>query len=326
MADRGDISLAEPPAPSSESRGLVHRQRSWEPFGLADSPDCEEEFVLTGRLPADHPVLCDGPGRFHDLQAVAEMVRETGEFIGGTHFGIPARRTGVFYRFALAARDVGTWRTGAAPGELSAVLRVRPDKVIDGVPRALELRIALQLDDMPCGTGTANVVFLPPMTHRNHRLHSRGRALLAEPDPLPGQPVDPAEVGRDFAGNVLVHGPAPLANGRLSAGVWLPADWPLPDEAAQGQLSALAQLETLRQTSLLAVGRGYGFATERCTLAALKVHFRGYAEPDLAMRCAAVVGLRGRDAEGRRQAPVTLTLTQAGRAVVEAVTMVVEDF
>ncbi|MHC0430224.1 AfsA-related hotdog domain-containing protein [Streptomyces sp. O3] len=327
MVDRGDIALAEAPAPGHGTRRLIHRQRSWEPFGLTEAPDSEEEFVLTGELPRAHPLLSDGPGRFHDLQAAAETVRETGEFIGRTHFGVPEGRTGVFYRFAVATRDVAAWRAGDDPAHLTTAMRVRPDRVIDGVPRALEFRTALQINDVTCGTGTANVVFLPPMTHRHHRAHSRDRALrAARPEPVPTRPIDPAEVGREHAGNILVHGPAELTHGRLSVGVRVPDAWPLRDEPAPGHLSALVQLEALRQTSLLAVGRACKLAPERCTLASLKVHFRGYAEPDLAMRCAAVAGLCGRDAVGRRQAPVTLTLTQAGRAVLEAVTTVVEDF
>jgi hypothetical protein len=329
----GGIQTAAPGA--GGGRTLVHRQRSWEPFGVAGAPGGEEEFVLCGELPLTDPVL-GGGGRFHDLQAAAEMVRDTGELIGQSHFGVPAGRLGVFYRFALATRDVSAWRTGEQPARLTCALRVRPDKVIDSVPRALELRIALEIDEVPCGGGAANVVFLPPVTHRNHRMYSRGRVLAtAAAAAAPAVPVDPGEVGRGAAGAVLVHSPAVLGGGRLTVGVRAPG---APEPGGQspggqapggqvpgGQVPALVQLETLRQTSLLAAGRVHRLVAERCTLAALKVHFRGYAEPGVAMRCAAVAGGCGRDGEGRRQAPVTLTLTQGGRAVVEAVATVVED-
>ncbi|MCX3061379.1 AfsA-related hotdog domain-containing protein [Streptomyces beihaiensis] len=327
MGVSAEAAVADAPARRG-TRRLVHRLRSWEPLGLAESPDSEEEFVLSDDLPSSHVLLCDGPHRFHDLQAAAEMIREIGEFIGKTHFGVPVDRTGVFYRFAVATRDVSSWRaTGTGPAQLTQVLKVRPEKVIAQVPRALEFRTFLQIGDVPCGAGTVNVVFLPPMTHSNHRRHSRAQALRAPArTDVTGAPVDPAEVGRSLPGNVLVHGPCDLSDGRLSVGVRVPAGWPMPGRAAEGHVPALVQLETLRQTSLLAVGRAHGLRPERCTLASLKVHFRGYAEPELGMRCAAVVGLCGRDSEGRRQTPVTLTLTQGGRAVLEAVTTVVEDF
>lgn len=55
------------------------------------------------------------------------------------------------------------------------------------------------------------------------------------------------------------------------------------------------------------------------------MHFRGYAEPDLPMRCTAVWDRLGKDEEGRRTVPVGLSLVQAERAVLEATASVVED-
>ncbi|MEU5322115.1 AfsA-related hotdog domain-containing protein [Streptomyces sp. NPDC021056] len=323
--------LADPPAPGGGTRSLVHRQRSWEPFGLSDATaDQRQEFVLTGELTTGHPLVAAGPHRFHDLQTAVEMVRETGEFIGQTHFSVPANRTAVFYRVAVATRDVSAWRASAdargRPALLTSELRVRPDKVIDGVPRSLRFSTVLSIDDVPCGSGSADVVFLPPVVHRNHRVLSLATALTAPADESGAdRPADPADVGRSHPETVLVHGPFDLTHGRLSATVRVPDNWPLPDGATEGHMPALVQLEALRQTALLAAGRMHQLATDRCTLGSLKVHFRGYAEPDMAMRCAAVVGLCGRDAEGRRLSPVTLTLTQGGRAVLEAVVTVVED-
>jgi hypothetical protein len=330
MDGTSHTALADPPALGGAARCLVHRQRSWEPFGLSDAaPDHSQEFMLTGELPTTHPLLCAGPHRFHDLQTAVEMVRETGEFIGQTHFSVPANRTAVFYRVAVATPDISAWRTAAdareRPALLTSELRVRPDKVIDGVPRALRFTTRLSIDDVPCGSGSADVVFLPPVVHRNHHVLSRASALAAPGEPAVGQAADPAEVGRSHPDTVLVHGPFEVTHGRLSVAVHVPDGWPLPDGAAEGHVPALVQLEALRQTSLLAAGRMHHLATDRCTLGSLKVHFRGYAEPDQTMRCAAVVGLCGRDAEGRRLSPVTLTLTQGGRAVLEAVATVVED-
>lgn len=94
-------------------RHLIHRPRSWL-HPVPPGPDVEEEFVLAGALPAGHPLFNDGPGRHHDLQATAEMVREAGEFIGHTHFGVPSARVGIFYRFDLRAGDLTHWRVGRA--------------------------------------------------------------------------------------------------------------------------------------------------------------------------------------------------------------------
>ncbi|MBW5485970.1 AfsA-related hotdog domain-containing protein [Streptomyces bambusae] len=349
------------------ARHLVHRPQPWEHTGPAAAPPAAEEFVLTGELPTGHPLLNDGPRHFHDMQAAAEMLREVGEFIGRDRFGVPAERSGIFYRVGIDVTDLAPWRVragAAGPGRLTTVMRVRPDKVVDGVPRALEFRTALEIDEVPCGTGSANLVFLAPMVHRNHRTHSRRAALDAvrgpggRPHPAAGStrmpvrepareqvrgsayesahesayefahdPVDAGEVGRGDPRNVLLHAPSALAHGRLSAAVHVPPHWPAGrcGGDGDGHVPALALLEALRQTSLLAVGRGHGMAAGRSTLAALQVHVRGYAEADLPMRCAAVAGRPGRDAEGRRTASLTLTLAQAGRTVLEATTTVVED-
>ncbi|MEV7192613.1 AfsA-related hotdog domain-containing protein [Streptomyces sp. NPDC093510] len=329
MSGDGPSSAGTPAAGGGTLR-LVHRARTWDQPGpsseVADGG--EAEFVLSGELPHGHPVFGDGPRRFHDLQAGAEMVREIGEFLGQSLFRIPADRTGIFYRFTLAAPDICAWRAEAGRAALlTTFLRVRPDKVIDGVPRALEFRTDLQIDDVPCGTGTANVVFLPPVVYRNHLAHGRTSAQAGPPEPVaPLSPVDPWEVGRTRPGNVLVHGPSRPAHGRLSVGVSVPAGWPLPATTAHGHVPAAVQLEALRQTALLCAGRTHRLAPDRCTLSSLEVHFRGYVEPGTHLRCAAVAGPCARDTTGHRQAPVTLTLAQAGRTVLEAVTTVVEDF
>ncbi|MCP3760675.1 AfsA-related hotdog domain-containing protein [Streptomyces sp. TBY4] len=324
------------------TRRLVHRARTWEPWSpagrLDEGTETEEEFVLTGELPVVPPLLGDGHGsRFHDLQAAAEMVREVSEFIGQTHFAVPAERTGIFYRYAIETGDIASWRLGRGPGRLTTTMAVRPGKVIDSVPRALDFRTALEMDGVACGTATASVVFLPPVAHRIQRAQSRPvipgpRRPGAAGAGGAGAAIRPAEVARAHPGDVLIHSPSEAKHGRLSVSVSVhghapvhaggsPAGYP-----GNGHVPALVQLETLRQTSLLTAGRACGLAPSRSTLGSLRVNFRGYAEPHLALRCAAVAGLPGRDGQGRRQVPVALTLTQAGRAVLEAVATVVEDF
>lgn len=320
--------------PGATTRHLVHRPRTWEHHGLSPVEDASEEFALAADLPRDHPLLNDGPGRFHDIQAASEMVREVGEFIGQCHFGVPANRTGIFYRFGIDVPDLAAWRTRPGPARLTATLVVTPDKMIGGVPRALDFRTALEIDDVRCGTGSANVVFLPPVLRRSHREQSRATAFAAAggtgrpggtPAADPGTLVDPADVGRSDPANVMLHGASRPSHGRLSVGVSVPPLWPSAQGAGDGHVAALVLLETLRQASLLAALGTHQLAPARCALASLRVHFRGYAEPDLAMRCAAVSGVLEHDGQGRRRAPVTLTLTQAGRTVLEAVTKVVED-
>jgi len=301
-------------------RHLVHLPRSWL-HPVAAAPDVEEEFVLAGELADGLGPFGERAGRHHDLRAAAEMVREAGEFIGHTHFGVPAARVGVFYRFDLRADDVTPWRVRSSPAPLDLHLRVRPDKVVDGVPRVLEFAIAPRIDDVPCGSGSASVVFLAPTVHRAHRERSVA-ALAAAADAAgaargaPAGRVAPADVGRPHAGDVLLHRPATPGPGQLAVDVALPPST-VPAHALL--------LEAVRQTALLTAWRAYALKPAHSTLGALRVHFRGYADPELPMRCTAVWDRLGKDADGRRLTPVTLSLIQAERAVLEATASVVED-
>lgn len=313
------------------TRHLVHRPSPWDgrtPLSSSASSPAEEEFLFSGELPFDDVMLNDGPGVFHDLQATAEVIRDVGELLGPCHFGVPSDRTGIFYRYAIALSDLAPWRTASGPGRLLATLAIRPDKIIDRVPRALEFRGTLRIDDVLCGTVSANLVFLAPVPRRTQRELSPATAPASATPRHAGVPearVDPAEVGRADPENVLLRAPSAPANGRISSAVVLPPRWRRPTPAGAGHVPPLLLLEALRQASLLAAGRTYGLAPARSTLASLQVNFRGYAESGIPMRCATVSGPLGQDSGGRPLAPVTLTLTQAGRTVLEAVTTVAED-
>ncbi|MGW7260563.1 AfsA-related hotdog domain-containing protein [Streptomyces sp. NPDC054834] len=331
------------PAPRGRTgRHLVHRPHSFDPLAVDTPADRVQEFVLAGELPAGHPLFGDGPGHFHDAQAALAMVRQVSEGIGQGHFGIPADRVGVFYRFGLDIGDVGAWRRHGGPGTLAVTMRVRPDKVISGIPRALEFGTRLEIDGIPAGTGSASLLFLAPLLHRSHREHSRATALAsagqdtqaaghggahrpAEPDTAAPAGPGAAEVGRSTPGNVLLREPLTVDGSRLSVAVRPPHTWPAVVAQEDGVPAPALLLEVLRQTALLAAHRLRGLDPRHSTPAALHTHFRGYAEPDLPLRCVAVAQDAGQDALGRPLVPLTLTLTQAGRAVTEATVSVVED-
>ncbi|NKI43865.1 AfsA-related hotdog domain-containing protein [Streptomyces physcomitrii] len=305
------------------TRHLIHRPRS-------TAPGPAEEFVLTGELPRAHPLFNDGPGSWHEPAAAAEMVREAAEFIGPQHFGIAPRRTGLFYRFGIEAGDLGAWRTAAGPGLLTAAMTVTPDKVIDHVPRALEFRAALDIDDRPAGTATARLIFLAPLLGERHRSTSRREALdghesaaygdsdRAPADRDPAAPaVEPASVGRFRPDNVLLQDAEFASSGRLSARVLIPPAHPLRPPAGHPVPSALL-LEAVRQSSLLAAHRTHRLPLAGLLLSSLDAQVRGYAEPELPLRCTAIAGAPHRAADGSRRAPLTLTLSQQRRTVIEA--------
>jgi hypothetical protein len=317
----------------SGGHDLVHCPRSWDRY-LPDAADPApgggpEDFLLTGELPLDHALLNDGPGRFHDPQAVTEAVREVGAELGYRYFGVPQDRPGLFHRFALELTDLDAWRVDPRGGaRIDTDLRAVPVNLVNGVPRGLEFRLDTRIDGRRCATGTAALVFLMPTLYRNFRAHERRTASVGpEQQDRPPGPVlaaAPGQVGRGRPDNVLVGALHRDRPGPLST--WVRSEGPGPLFAPQQeQLSSLHLLEALRQASLLSAGRSGGLDPARSTLASIEVRFRGPAEPGLPLRCTPVPGRPRRDRDGRGSLPVSLTLAQDHRTVVEARTVVVQD-
>ncbi|MFE0463354.1 AfsA-related hotdog domain-containing protein [Kitasatospora sp. NPDC058965] len=312
-------------------RHLVHQSPDWDRYLLETPSTGEERFTLAGRMPDHHPLFNDGPGTFHDLQVVAELIGELGEFVGQRYFGIAAARTGLCYRFDLAVTELDHWRVEPAGNRLTTRLRVLPVHEFGGAPRSLAFHYELEMDGAPCCTGSADIVFLTPVLSRSYSRLSRGRALALlqqqdaeDPPRLSTEPVAPLLVGRGKPANVLVAEPALLTGPRLVTQVLVPESHPAFPE--QQHTPGLLLLEAVRQAALLAAGQVRGLDPERSTLAGVRMHHRGYAEPDLPLRCSVLPGVLERDTAGRPVVPLTLTLTQHGRTVAQAGATVVQDF
>lgn len=315
---------------------LIHRPSPRAYFALDAPSPGEEHFTLVGETPVAHPLFNDGPGHFHDLQIATGTVRDVGELVGHRYFGVPEDRPGLFYRFALDLTDLSAWRTdpaGSRPVIMETRIRARPANVVAEVPRGLDFHLDVRIDGRSCATGSAGMVFLMPKLYRKHVAHAR-EAMRAVPElgdapDGPPRPADAGEVSRHAEGNVVISEPTDASRGRISTWVLSAPVSPVfddADEGPRGQFSGLHLLEALRQSSLLTAGRTHGLEPDRSTLGACQVHFRGQAARDLPLRCVAVAGPLGRDAEGRPTVPVTLTLTQQRWAVAEARTTVVQDY
>lgn len=318
------------PAAGDGNRHLIHCPSSWD-HHLLDAPSLgEERFVLTGDLPVRHPLFNDGPGRFHDPQVTMEAVAEVCALTGHHYFGVPRDRTGLFHRFGVELTEPTVWRCRAGGVSRMAVdLTVAPAHFMNGVPRGLDLRWEVRIDDVPCATGGAGLVFLMPKLYRRHLTYS-SRVLREAPEPADGPatrpvPVEPSAVGRARGENVVVGEPETDVRGRLR--VWLLTEGVSPViTGLHDELTGTHLLESLRQAALLAAGRSGGLDPARCVMGRTEVNFRAQAGLDLPMRCVAVAGRRTRDAQGRTAVPVTLTVTQARRPVADAVLSVVQDF
>ncbi|GAA1194265.1 hypothetical protein F4556_001607 [Kitasatospora gansuensis] len=326
---RGESAATAELGTGHDIRHLIHCPPSWDHYLLDAPSNGEERFVLAGEIPLRHPLFNDGSGHFHDHQLTTEAIREIGEFVGHQYFGVPAQRRGLFYRFSLELTDLAAWRAESRPARMTTDIRATPAHSVHGVPRGLDFHLSVQIDDVPCGTGSAGLVFVPPVLHRTHQEHSswavRATPELADEPDGPTWPVPPTSVGRAAPQNVVISEPTESTRGQLSTWVLPRADHPVLGGGGP-HVSGTLLLESLRQASLLAASRAFGLAPGRSTLVATDIHVSGYAETDLPLRCAVVPGQLGRDAAGRPAVPVTLTLTQHRRAVAEARTTVVQDF
>lgn len=214
-------------------------------------------------------------------------------------------------------------------------LRVAPTKSVHRVPRGVRLSGALEVGGALGCTGSAELVCLAPGVARNHRASARLATLAAREAPYPAgpppRPVAPGEVGRGDPANVVVSepvpGPGPVsvrgADGLTTVLVVDPAH-PVFFAEATDSVPGLLLVEAVRQTALLAAGRVAGLDVRRTVLTGLALRFRGFAELDLPVECTAVPweepGERSGSIVGSELQVVrsSLTLTQAGRVVVEA--------
>lgn len=304
---------------------LVHHTMG---FGAQSEPRVpgEQFFTLTG--PAQpHPLFNDEYAAFRDIQNTASLLTDVGSFIGHRYFDVPENRQGVFYRFDMNVTAVGRWRADHRQAA-DTRLRVRPSRVIHRVPRSLDLGYEDIVDGAPTCAGSAGLVFLAPVLHSTHVRLSRGRALgsahRSELPELSRTPVPPNEVGQSDPRNVVVGEPTESGGGRQTVQVLIPPQHRVL-RAEEGGTPGQLLIETLRQSSLLAACRMRGLTPGGSALSALSAQFRGYAELDMPLRCTAVVGEWQLDANGRAAVPVTLTLSQLGRAVAEATSTVLED-
>ncbi|MGW0737458.1 AfsA-related hotdog domain-containing protein [Streptomyces sp. NPDC002851] len=319
---------------SSVTGRLTHHRRT--------APGAEERFTLAGEMPVGHPLFGDAPGR-HDSLVFLEIVRQAGPFLGYRGLGVPAERPCLFSRLALRLADTSVWdaagvgaEAGAEAGTGAAMavdLRVAPTKSVHGVPRGFRLSGALELDGALGCTGAAELVCLAPGVARQHRASARLATLAAREAPYPAgpapRPVAPGEVGRGDAANVVVSEPVPVrgVDGLVSVLVVDPAH-PVFFAEATDSVPGLLLVEAVRQSAMLAVGRVVGLDVRRTVLTSLALHIRGFAELDLPVECTAVPqresGERGATGE-IRVVRSSLTMAQAGRVVVEADVVAVEQ-
>lgn len=299
---------------------VVHRPDTLEGLMNGSTAAVPQAFGISVLLPENHSLYNDGSGRCHDLHVPVEALRLGALFVAHRYFRVPVERPIVFAATELTATAPDAWlRTGVTgSGHLELDMVLRPADVVGGIPRRLKSTAELRIDGVDCGRATALLVFLMPNVYQNHR--QRGR-LLSRADAYTGTPVleradrpHPSAVGRSDPANIVI-GHCEMVDDELTVQVLAEAGHPLYADGTPDHVPAVVLLEATRQTAVLHAGLLDGFAAADCLLVGWSASFRGFAEPDLPLRCVSGAGPAERDITGRPTREYTLTFTQGARQI-----------
>ncbi|SDL31841.1 AfsA-related hotdog domain-containing protein [Streptomyces indicus] len=334
VPDSGPLQVPPPAAAFLGPHHLVHRPDTPEGFLHSATPPGRHRFGFSAQLPDDHPLFADSTAPFHDVLYPMESLRQMAVFAAGRYFRVPENRRILLADCAFSLTALSCWqRDGLAGARLSLDLDLTPADVVKGVPRSMECGATISIDDEPCGTVRARLVFLLPGVYRKHRAHSRresertagGNSGLPAGHSVPGAEL----VGRRHARNVLIGLPLEEDGTSLTFPVNIPAAREVLPDAGSEVPSALF-LEVSRQAALFGVGELYGLAPGHAVLTRWEATFRGFAEPGLPLLCSvqprhpSAPGEVARDSAGRPLAELTLVFTQGIRVVAEMTACVLQ--
>jgi hypothetical protein len=334
VTDAGPLQVPPPAAAFLGPHHLVQRPDTPEGFLHSATPPGRHRFGFSAQLPDRHPLFADSTAPFHDVLYPMESLRQMAVFTAVRYFRVPGNRRILLADCAFSLTALHSWQRDAPAGaRLSLDLDLTPADVVKGVPRSMECGATISIDDEPCGTARARLVFLMPGVYRKHRAHSRRESerTAGRNSGLPlGHGIPGAElVGRCSARNVLIGLPLEEDGEFLTFPVNIPAAREvLPDSGPE--VPAALFLEASRQAALFGVGELYGLAPGHAVLTRWEAAFHGFAEPGLPLLCSVRPRRRGapgevlRDSAGRPFAELTLVFTQGIRVVAEMTTSVLQ--
>lgn len=311
---------------------LLHRPSTAEGLMLGTVAPVPQDFTLSAALPESHPLFNDGPGDFHDPGFALEAMRQSVLFVAHQYFRVPAQRPVVLASTEVGITGLQAWRRNGHTAHIAVDMALHPVDVVNGVPRGLRCEAELSIDGTTCGTARARTVFLMPKVYQNHR--ARGRAAsraekfgtFAEGHGQDDARPRPETVGRGDPHNVVISLPLSHDDGLLRVRVIPDAAHPVFTANATDHVPAVVLLEASRQAAFLAAGELHGFSAANCVLTEWNAKFRGFAEIDLPLYCAADAGPLGRGPGGHPAFPVTLTFTQGSREIATVAVAVLQDY
>jgi len=166
----------------------------WRPVGI-------DAYVVTARLPQDHPFYRPADG-CHDPLTAAEAIRQSVLLLGHAAYGVPFDNPQSWSQFRYAFEPVALPASGATEVELHVVCSdiVRRG----GRPASMTIRVDVVCDGEPVGAGEIGYVCHTPAVHRRVRgRYADAAEAMARVVPL-APPMPPARVGREHYADVVL--------------------------------------------------------------------------------------------------------------------------
>ncbi|GGS29952.1 lactone biosynthesis protein [Streptomyces humidus] len=292
---------------------LVHRAAIAEVF-LTDAERLgEDEIRLAAQLPRLHPFYGDvlAPRSHHDPLLLLEACRQGIFVVAHRYLDVPLGHKFLLRTLAYEVPEPDALACGDTPTE--AVIGVRVEHRIrnrTGVT-GLRLRFTVAVGARKALLARIDYSWMPPQewsSLRSGQRHALG--LCAAPVALPGQPVDPARVGRRDRVNAVITAPRTSPDGVRTARLVAKTTHPTLYDHWVDHVPGMLELEAFRQLALIAAVDEGAVRAPTALPVRLRARFRCFAEMDLPLECRTAAVVPGADIE--------CTLHQPGALVAEA--------
>lgn len=249
----------EPEWSCTVPRLAVHRAAIAEVFLTSLTPTADPDRYLIGaQWPRAHTFYGpDTEGR-HDVMIVPESLRQSGLLIAHSCYGVPLGHSFVMCDMHFRLLDAQLLMIDGTPTNVVLDVTCWQPRTRRGELRSATMRLKVLRGAAPVAVAWAKMLCLSPETAQALRPMLRPH-LPPEALPSPGNPVDPARVGRrDLLDVLLADPPGAPTGGRASWPILVNASHPVLFDHPLDHLPGMAQLEVARQAALALTGSSDG--------------------------------------------------------------------
>jgi len=298
-------------------RTLAHRASVGEVLPTDTLAVDDDHFLIAAQTPRSHLLFNDGPDRFHDLLVIVETVRQGGTVVAHQFLDMPLDRAFVLRAAEVEAVDTDAWRTGPAPSQIVADLRVSDVVRRNGVIARMSADATVTIDGALAAHGGGAMVAVPLSAHQAVRPPSLKK--LATSAAVDGSPVLPDRVGRRSRRNVVITEPGAVGgDGGRTCQLLVDTTHPHFFDHPQDHVPGTLMLEAFRQAAVAVAADLAGVDADELFVTRCAAAFLRYAELRSPTACTVKPGELALPADGGVTVPLELTLTQGGATVATA--------